>query len=94
MEKDSTYGKIKLDTMENGLIIELKEPAHTHQEWVEYIKDNGWTTECTEKESMIGEMAEFMKDLMIVIWKKAMVFSNGAMGDNMKDSGKMINSMG
>ena len=57
----------------------------------ENTQATGYATKCMEKDFSLGKMAESIKEIIMMIRSKAMVYLLGQMEDNMTDNGIMEN---
>lgn len=93
MEKDCSYGVIKVTTKETLLIIIFMVREHMNGLMEENIKVNGQIIRWKGMANLLGKMEKYLQENTKMIKKKDMEYSNGQMERNIEDNGKMENNM-
>jgi len=93
MDMVSLNGQMELITMDNSLIITLKEKEHILGLMEDIIKGLGKIIKCMELGSLAGQMVADMMAHILKIESKVSVFSNGLMAKNTSAIGIMVNNM-
>jgi hypothetical protein len=89
----SSNGQMELITMDNSVIITLKEKEYILGLMEDTIKGIGITIKCMELGSLAGQMVADMMAHILKIESKVSVFSNGLMAKNTSAIGTMVNNM-